>query len=62
MFEHLCATILNIVIGNDGTPVYEAKNAANVWFYNNSLGSCVTADSVAWQDGGEAIKKCIGCL
>jgi len=56
MFEHLVAAMLNVLSGNDNTVIQPYIDAGNLWLSMHPLASGVTADSDAWQDGGEDIK------
>jgi hypothetical protein len=45
------AAKLNTLIGNDSSCVDETLNAANAWFVEHPVGSGVSADSPAWEQG-----------
>ena len=53
MYSHLCAAILNVYNGSDGSCIGGVIAAANEWLAKNYLGSDVTGRSLAWEDGEE---------
>jgi hypothetical protein len=55
MFMHLVAAKLNVLIGNESSCIDGTIAAADAWMAAHPVGSGVTADSAAW-DEGEPLK------
>ena len=53
MYSQLCAAILNVFNGSDGSCIVDVIAAANDWLAENYLASDVEGRSDAWEDGEE---------
>ena len=60
MFAHLVAAKLNVLVGNDDTPIADTIVAADAWMAANGAPGdkpILRANSPAWRNGGEALKN-----
>lgn len=51
MFPALVSAKLNVIIGNDDSCISDTIEDADAWMANNSVGSGVKGNSIAWQNG-----------
>ena len=51
MFEHLVAAKLNVLMGCDPSCINEVIDDADAWMVDHPIGSGVSGDGPAWDDG-----------